>query len=218
MPRWLEIPIALITVILLAPVYLFVILLIMLDSPGNPFFVQERVGLNGRRFHMLKFRKMAPFESREGVSVTMRRDPRLTRVGRFLEAAKLDEIPQFFNVLLGNMALVGPRPELPKFTNYHTDKWDAVLSVKPGVVGYAQIKNPCESILYPEGCVNPEAYYLEHILPEKLDIEIDYVNRRSTWLDFSIMIWVAFTLLHRIPQSFRINIQPYIREWAESNR
>ncbi|MBD3265548.1 hypothetical protein GF373_02665, partial [bacterium] len=97
----------------------------------------------------------------------------------------------------GNMALVGPRPELPRFTQHYKEKWEKVLSIRPGVIGYSQIKVPHETDLYPVDCLDHEAYYLEHILPEKLDNEIEYLQKKSTWLDFTILFRVTFSLLTR---------------------
>jgi lipopolysaccharide/colanic/teichoic acid biosynthesis glycosyltransferase len=165
--------------ILLAPLFLILIVLIKLDSSGPAFFRQVRVGRRRRLFGMWKFRKMHDRMPEQGPSITTRSDPRLTRVGRVLERTKLDELPQLFNVLVGDMSIVGPRPEVPKFVAFYPERWDEVLSVRPGIVGPSQFRFRNESHLYPEDCQDVEAYYTQHILPAKLALDADYVARNS---------------------------------------
>lgn len=195
MPRILELMIVIPALIILFPVYILLALLIMLSSPGNPFFLQPRVGKNGQIFQMIKFRKMARHESRDGIGVTTMHDKRLTLIGKFLVRFKMDELPQFINVLKGDMALIGPRPEIEKFTKFYPEKWDTVLSVKPGILGYAQIVCPHEEELYPDDCADPEMFYVSNILPEKLDREIEYIQRKSTIFDLGIFIRVSIIFL-----------------------
>jgi lipopolysaccharide/colanic/teichoic acid biosynthesis glycosyltransferase len=195
MPRALEIVICIVALFLLAPLFLVLMLAIVLDSPGWPFFLQQRVGKNGRLFQMIKFRKMPRFVPKDGKGITTANDIRLTRMGRMLERFKFDELPQFFNVVSGSMSLVGPRPEIPRFTAHYPEKWQKVLSVRPGVVGYSQINVPHETDLYPPDCLDHEAYYIEHILPDKLDNEIEYIARKSAYLDFFVLFKVSVSLL-----------------------
>lgn len=195
MNRFFELVIVIPVLIVLMPVYLILACIIMLTSPGNPFFVQPRVGQNRSLFPMLKFRKMAATESTNGIGVTTMHDERLTGIGKWLARFKLDELPQFINVLKGDMALVGPRPELEKFVSHYPELWDKVLQVKPGIIGYAQTYCPHEEELYPEFCSDPEAFYINRILPQKLEMELEYVERRSTWLDLKILVHVSIKFI-----------------------
>jgi lipopolysaccharide/colanic/teichoic acid biosynthesis glycosyltransferase len=175
-----------VALVLLAPVFLAVAVLIKLDSRGPVFFRQVRVGRNRSTIRMWKFRKMYHEMPVQGPSLTGRHDPRLTRVGRVLERTKLDELPQLFNVLAGDMSLVGPRPEVPRFVGGQPE-WDAVLAVKPGIVGPSQLVFRNESELYPDGCRDVEGYYVQHILPPKLAIDAAYAARWTVWGDLVIM-------------------------------
>jgi len=195
MRRFAEIVLTLFVLLLLAPVFIIICTLIVCTSPGNPFFAQTRVGKNGKHFQIYKFRKMDIQEPENGVGVTVLSDRRLNRVGRWLERFKLDELPQFFNVLQGDMAYIGPRPEIPKFVEYYKDKWSIVHSVKPGVLGYAQTICSHEGELYPPNCTDPESFYLQQILPAKLDAEISYVQSKRFWRDLSIFIRVSAKFL-----------------------
>ncbi len=203
MKRLFEILFVSVILLFLSPVFIVISALIVLTSPGNPFFSQTRVGKNGKQFSIYKFRKMAASESTNGVGVTLLDDQRMTTMGRILERFKLDELPQFFNVLQGDMSIIGPRPEIPKFVQYYQDKWKVVHSVKPGIFGYAQTICSHEGQLYPENCKDPEAFYVHNILPEKLDAEIMYVNNKSVKTDCFLFVSVAFKFLF---ESLRITL------------
>jgi lipopolysaccharide/colanic/teichoic acid biosynthesis glycosyltransferase len=181
---------AAVLLLLSAPVLVFVAILIKLDSSGPVFFAQERVGRRGRRFRMLKFRKMFDHVNGwSGPGLTTRYDPRVTRVGSWLERTKLDELPQLFNVLLGDMSLVGPRPETPRFTGEpYQALWERVLRVRPGLFGPNQITHRNESELFPDDCVDVDQYYVEHILPGKLEVDAAYAERKSLWYDLWILL------------------------------
>lgn len=206
MKRIAEIVLALIILLILSPVFIVICTLIFCASPGNPFFVQTRIGKNGRKFDIYKFRKMDVKEPSDGVSVTLTSDQRLNTVGRCLERFKLDELPQFFNVLQGDMTFIGPRPEIPKFVQYYEDKWKTVHSVKPGIFGYAQTICSHEGQLYPKDCADPESFYVYHILPSKLEVEIDYVKNKSLFGDIKIFCSVAVKFLF---ESLRITYKQF---------
>lgn len=195
MPRWIEWIIAFLLLIALSPLLLLIMLAIVIDSPGWPLFFQRRVGLQGSYFWMIKFRKMHNSVPKEGKGITTQNDVRLTRVGRILERFKLDELPQILNVLFGDMALVGPRPEIPKFTLQYPEKWQEVLKIRPGIVGYSQVVTPHENDLYPPDCFDHEKYYIDKILPSKLDEEIQYTKKRSLRLDLKILLHVSYSLV-----------------------
>jgi lipopolysaccharide/colanic/teichoic acid biosynthesis glycosyltransferase len=189
--RILDVSLASIGLFIGAPLFLIIAILIKLDTRGPVFFRQSRVGRHRSRFLMWKFRKMPVDLPKQGPSLTTRFDTRLTRMGRILERTKLDELPQLLNVLWGEMSVVGPRPEVEKFIQHYPEKWDTVLSVKPGVFGLNQLRNRNESELYPPGCDDPEAFYVEAILPDKLAIDADYARAAGPWLD----LWLVFRCL-----------------------
>jgi lipopolysaccharide/colanic/teichoic acid biosynthesis glycosyltransferase len=172
-----------------APLFLAIAVAIKRDTPGPVFFRQMRVGRHRRPFSMWKFRKM-PHDLREqGPLLTARDDRRLTRVGFWLERTKLDELPQLLNVLTGDMSVVGPRPEVPKFVDRATPElWDRVLSVKPGIFGPNQIRFRNEADLYPPDCADVEDFYLRHILPEKLLVDARYAHDAGWVGDLSLLL------------------------------
>lgn len=186
--RLFDLAVTIPALIVLAPVFVLIAVLIKLDSRGPIFFRQVRVGRNRRLFRMWKFRKMYHHLPLQGPNLTLRRDSRLTRIGRLLERTKLDELPQFFNVLAGDMSLVGPRPEVPPFVAHYPEKWDVVLSVTPGIFGPCQIRFRNESELYPPDCADVESYYVQHILPAKLAIDAEYASRFSLLGDARTLI------------------------------
>jgi lipopolysaccharide/colanic/teichoic acid biosynthesis glycosyltransferase len=184
---------ALIGLIILAPVFAVVAILVKLDSPGPVFFRGERVGQDGSIFHILKFRSMVSDAASKGAAITCRRDPRVTQVGRWLRKTKLDETPSLINVLRGEMSLVGPRPEAPSWVERYTPRQRAVLSVKPGITGLAQIKYRSEEELL--SGIDLEAEYLK-IMNDKLTIDLGYVENRSIVLDISIL-WNTVIVLFK---------------------
>jgi lipopolysaccharide/colanic/teichoic acid biosynthesis glycosyltransferase len=160
---------------------------IKLTSRGPVFFRQERIGRGFRPFRIYKFRSMVQDGPKRGSLVTFGNDPRITSVGRFLRASKIDELPQLINVLLGDMSLVGPRPEVRKYVEmFHTDFQD-VLRVRPGITDPASIKFRHEAEILGRA-QDPEREYVEHILPEKIRLAKDYVRNASVWRDFVIML------------------------------
>jgi lipopolysaccharide/colanic/teichoic acid biosynthesis glycosyltransferase len=180
--------------LLLALPITLIVVLIRIDSPGPGFYRVRRIGFRGREFKMLKFRKM--HDDAEGPALTTKDDERFTRFGRFLANSKLDEVPQLWNVVKGQMSLVGPRPEDPSFVEEWANEYDTILEVRPGVTGLSQIAFAKESeILDPEDSVR---HYLTSILPQKVRIDQLYARRRSLLMDGRILVWtVAAVLLRR---------------------
>ncbi len=160
----------------LSPLLLLLAVLVKLDSRGPVFFRQRRIGKDGHPFWIVKFRTMVDNAYTLGSRLTHKHDPRITRVGQVLRWLKLDELPQLWNVLKGDMSLVGPRPEDPHFVHMYTPEQRAVLSVRPGVVGPNQILGRNEIEKYPDDCIDTERYYVEHIMPEKLATDLEYVR------------------------------------------
>ncbi len=184
--RLFDIICALIGLILLSPFFAAIAIAIKMDSPGSVFFRQGRMGLGGLSFRIFKFRTMVTHAEKLGTAITVNRDNRITRVGRVLRNLKLDEIPQLLNVLVGHMSLVGPRPELPRYREYYSGDFESVLTVRPGITDPASIKFHDESSLL-DGQNDPETFYIEKILPEKLKIACNYLKRASLLLDFQII-------------------------------
>ncbi len=179
---------ALAGLLVVSPVFAIISALIKLDTRGPVFFRQERAGPNGTTFRIFKFRTMIVGAYRSGARLTVKRDPRITAVGHFLRWSKLDELPQLLNVLLGDMSFVGPRPEDPYFTNFYAPQFRDVLSVKPGIIGPSQMDGRDEVEKYPEGCENVEEFYIQHILPEKLQRDLDYVRNSTFWGDVRFLV------------------------------
>jgi len=181
-------------VLCLLPVFILLAVLIKLDSPGPVFFRQKRAGRNGKLFEIFKFRTMVQGAYLMGSRLTVKRDPRITRLGRFLRWSKLDELPQLFNVLLGDMNLIGPRPEDPHFVKCYTPQQRGVLSVRPGIVGPSQIFGRDEVEDYPEGLRDTEGFYVEHILPAKLQRDLEYVCTATFFSDLRLLVrgvWIT---------------------------
>lgn len=171
---------------ILSPLLAVVSAMIKRDSPGPVIFRQQRVGLRGETFDILKFRTMRASE--DGAQVTASGDPRITRVGQWLRSTKLDELPQLVNVVRGEMGLVGPRPELPRFVaQWPEQDRDLLLSVRPGITDPASIVFRRESELL-AAQADPERYYVDVLLPQKVGLYRDYVDRRSVGTDVVIVL------------------------------
>ncbi len=173
--------------IVLAPLMLAVALWIKIDSPGPVLFRQARVGRGGKLFDILKFRSMRVDTAAQGPQLTVGDDPRITRAGAWLRKYKIDEFPQFVNVVLGDMSLVGPRPEVPRYVKlYPTAVRDLVLSVRPGITDTASIAYRDESEILRRSA-DPERTYVEQVLPAKLELSQRYVRERSLAGDLAII-------------------------------
>lgn len=180
--------------IFLSPLFIVIAVWIKLDSTGEVFFRQKRVGLHGRIFEILKFRTMIAEAPKQGLQITVGQDNRITRCGYILRKYKLDELPQLINVLIGDMSLVGPRPEVPRYIAEYTKRErDIVLSVRPGITDNASIAYRDESSVLAQAS-SPEETYIQEILPIKISYYIDYVHNRSLWNDF-IIIWRTFAAI-----------------------
>jgi lipopolysaccharide/colanic/teichoic acid biosynthesis glycosyltransferase len=196
--RCFDLTLAVGALLVLAPVMLITAVWIKIDSRGPVLFRQDRVGLNGKLFAIYKFRTMvADHEHVRHSGITVGADPRITRAGSLLRKYKLDELPQFINVLRGEMSLVGPRPEVPRYVATYPPKTrDQVLSVRPGITDLASIAYRNESELLGRA-ENPEAFYVQVILPKKLDICLQYIATRSLWLDITIIWRTILAILGR---------------------
>jgi lipopolysaccharide/colanic/teichoic acid biosynthesis glycosyltransferase len=183
MKRLIDILASSLGIVLLAPVWIVAASLVKLTSRGPVFFRQERIGRGFRPFRIYKFRSMVQDAHEQGSQVTFGADPRITTVGRFLRATKIDELPQLFNVLVGDMSLVGPRPEVPKYVEMFREDYAEVLRVRPGITDPASIKYRNEADILGRAA-DPEKEYVERVLPEKIRLGKEYVKNSSLWLDF----------------------------------
>lgn len=177
--------------LVLSPLFLVLAVWIPLDSQGPVFYRQTRVGRGGRDFRIFKFRTMRVGADKGSLVTIGGRDPRVTRVGAFLRRLKLDELPQLLNVLVGDMSLVGPRPEVRKYVDLYTPEQLHVLDVRPGMTDAASIKYRNESELLGQ-VEDPEDYYIHVVMPDKLAINLYYVRNHSFWGDIKLIfktIW-----------------------------
>jgi lipopolysaccharide/colanic/teichoic acid biosynthesis glycosyltransferase len=195
MKRLFDVVASSMALVLLSPILFVIALAIKLESRGPVLFRQTRVGKNRRPFTMYKFRKFPISYDGQGPSVTLVDDYRLTRIGRVLERLKFDELPQFLNVLKGEMSVVGPRPETPNFVEHYSESDYRVLTVKPGIFGINQLLFRREAELYPEG-VDPEDFYVTEIMPKKLANDIEYIQRTSFVTDLVLLLRCVWNVVY----------------------
>ncbi|MBX2932320.1 MAG: sugar transferase [Chitinophagaceae bacterium] len=190
--RFFDIVFALFGMIILSPLFILIALCIKCTSKGSIFFKQRRVGKNNIDFKLYKFRTMYVQAETKGQLTVGGRDNRITTVGYYLRKFKLDELPQLVNVLLGQMSLVGPRPEVRKYVNYYTNEQLQVLNVLPGITDYASIafRNENELLAKAE---NPEEFYIQHIMPQKIELNRKFIEQRTLKNYFSILFATILT-------------------------
>ena len=186
MIRFFDFILSLVGLVVLAPIFIVLAIWIKIDSKGPVFYKQVRVGRNGIDFGLFKFRSMVVDADKKGLITVGGRDPRITRSGYFIRKYKLDELPQLINVLLGDMSLVGPRPEVRKYVELYTDEQQKVLSVKPGITDYASIEYMDENEVLGESN-DPEKTYIEEIMPEKIKYNMKYIQNKNVSEYFKII-------------------------------
>lgn len=177
---------SLIALILLSPFLILIGLMISIESKGGPFFMQQRVGLNKRPFRLIKFRSMVASSEVKGQLTVGNSDPRITKSGKFIRRFKIDELPQLINVLIGQMSIVGPRPEVSKYVELYDENQIKVLSVRPGLTDYASIEYIDEDKLLGEA-KDPESLYIDEIMPAKLKLNLKYINDKGMLTDLKII-------------------------------
>ncbi len=187
MKRLLDLTISIIVTIIISPLLLLLALVIKVDSTGPVFYLQERIGKNRVPFRIFKFRTMYVNADKQGLLTVGERDARITRVGVLLRKYKLDELPQLFNVMVGNMSLVGPRPEVRKYVDLYSEEQLKVLRVKPGITDYASIEYANENQLL-GNVSNPEEVYVNEIMPAKLLLNLKYIEEQSLMTDLMILL------------------------------
>jgi lipopolysaccharide/colanic/teichoic acid biosynthesis glycosyltransferase len=180
-------------ILVLAPIFLAIAVWIKVDSPGSVFFRQVRVGQFGKEFRIYKFRTMVTNAEALGKQITVGEDPRITDCGRFLRKYKLDELPQLFNVLKGDMSLVGSRPEVPKYVALYTPEQLKVLELPPGITDLASIRFRNESELLAQA-ENPEEFYVKEIMPQKLELNKQYLAQANLIFDLYIILQTLWRL------------------------
>lgn len=187
MKRLFDVGCCVLGLIVLAPILLLIALLIRTDSKGPILYVQERIGLNGRPFYIFKFRTMGMDADKKGLLTVGGKDPRVTRIGYYLRRYKLDELPQLFNVLKGDMSLVGPRPEVKKYVDIYSSSQREVLTVKPGITDYASIVFVDENDILAKSA-DPEQAYIQEIMPAKLALNRKYIAEKGLLTDLRIIL------------------------------
>ena len=173
--------------IVLSPVLIIIAIKIKAGSDGPVFFKQIRVGQSGKEFEILKYRTMVVDAEKLGKQITVGNDNRITKIGSFLRKYKLDELPQLINVFKGDMSLVGPRPEVPRYVKLYNEEQKKVLEVKPGITDLASIRYRDENDLL-GGVENPEEFYINTIMPDKLALNLEYIRKNNIVFDIYIIL------------------------------
>lgn len=186
---------AFIVVICFSWLFIILSLLILLTSKGGAFYRQIRVGKDGKEFGLLKFRSMRVNADKSG-QITIGNDNRVTSIGKFIRKYKLDELPQLFNILLGHMSVVGPRPEVPKYVKLYSIEQLKVLSVKPGLTDYASLEYLDEQKILGEA-EDPDKAYIEEVMPAKLKLNLKYIEDRNFWVDLRLIFQTIFGIFRR---------------------
>lgn len=193
--RFFDVTAAGIGLLLLSPVWLLLVVLIRLDSKGPAFYRAARVGREGKLFRLYKFRSMVVDADQQGPGITSAADRRVTRIGVFLRRSKLDELPQLWNVLKGEMSLVGPRPEDPRYVALYTPAQRAVLQARPGITSAASLTYRHEERLL--SGPDWETIYRQDVMPSKLAIDLAYLQTRTVWTDLRLIVQTILAICQR---------------------
>lgn len=205
MKRVFDIAFSLLGLLVLAPLFVVLAIVISATSPGGVFYRGVRVGQYGKPFRIFKFRTMIKDAEAKGKWNVGDNDERITPIGHFLRNTKLDELPQLINVLIGDMSLVGPRPELQIYVDMYTEREKPILDLKPGVTDWASIANFDQYKVFTKAG-DPDEAYLEHIRPLKLELQLYYREHRSFLCDTRIMLWTIYKVVSRsekLPRDIR---------------
>ena len=185
--RLFDIVFSVVGLVVLSPVLLVLAVVVKVSDGGAVLYRQARVGQFGKAFRIVKFRTMVVDAERVGLGITKDGDPRITRVGRFLRKTKLDELPQLWNVLRGEMSFVGPRPEVPQYVAKYTLEQRRVLELKPGITDLATLEFRNEEVLL-RGAADTEEFYVRYCVPRKVELNLAYAARASVWEDTKIIL------------------------------
>ena len=214
MKRFIDIIVSALGLLILSPVLLILSLLVVIDSPGGVFFRGVRVGLDGKDFRIFKFRSMVPDCEGKGKWNVGDNDSRITRMGHFLRKSKLDELPQLINVLIGDMSLVGPRPELRYYIDMYTEEDMPILKIKPGITDWASITNFEQFKGFTEAA-DPDEYYVRYVRPLKLKLQRYYAAHHSLGDDFRCIFWTVYKVVSR-SQKLPKEIAAIVEEYQKS--
>ncbi len=195
MTRIFDILLATLGLVILSPLLIFVYVAIVLESRGGGFYRQERTGRYGKPFRLIKFRSMYVNADKHGLITVGGHDNRITRVGYYIRKYKIDELPQLINVVKGDMSIVGPRPEVKKYTDLYTEEQCKILDIRPGITDYASIKYVDENEILGTSD-NPERTYIEHIMPDKIKLNMIYISQNGIKEYFKI-IFLTLTNIAR---------------------
>ena len=186
MIRFFDIIFSIIGLVILSPIFIVLYLLIRIESKGGGFYSQERIGKNGKPFKLYKFRSMRIGSDKKGLITIGEKDNRITKTGFILRKYKLDELPQLWNVFIGDMSLVGPRPEVKKYTDLYTEEQKQVLQVRPGITDWASIKYVDENKILGES-EDPDEAYVNLIMPNKIKLNMVYIQNQTLGEYFKII-------------------------------
>lgn len=194
MIRFFDVVFSGIGLILLSPLFFVLYVLIRLESKGGGFYAQERIGKDGAPFMLYKFRSMRQDADKGSLITVGGHDPRITKMGYFIRKYKLDELPQLWNVFIGDMSLVGPRPEVEKYTRLYTPEQRMVLSVVPGITDWASIEYVDENVILGQA-EDPDKAYIEKIMPDKIKYNMKYINHKSIGEYFKIIFMTFWSIV-----------------------
>jgi len=196
MIRFFDFLFSLLGIVLLSPLLIIIYFLIILESKGGGFYTQQRVGLNGIDFKLYKFRSMGVGSDKKGLITIGGNDARITKIGFFIRKYKIDELPQLFNVLIGDMSLVGPRPEVRKYVELYTNEQRRVLEVKPGITDYASIEYANENEILGLA-LDPDKKYIQEIMPAKIELNIKYIENKRLKEYFKIIFLTFYKIVSK---------------------
>lgn len=202
MKRLFDLFVSILGLIILSPFIIFISIIIILSSKGPIFYISNRIGKNEILFKLIKFRTMLPNSDKKGSLNVRLNDTRVTRIGKVLRATKLDEIPQLFNVLIGHMSLVGPRPDVKAYTDLYSKEEKKILSLKPGMTDWASLVNAFQYKEFNK-VDDPDTYFLEKIRPNKVKLQLYYLTNNNFILDIEILIWtflIVFLRVKKLPR------------------
>lgn len=194
MIRFFDLLFSLVGIVLLSPLLIIVYVVIIIESKGGGFYTQQRVGLNGLDFKLYKFRSMAVGSDKKGLITVGGNDARITQIGLFIRKFKIDELPQLFNVLIGDMSLVGPRPEVRKYVDLYTNVQRKVLNVKPGITDYASIEYANENEILGKAD-DPDKMYIDEIMPAKIELNIKFIENKGLKEYFNIIFLTFYKIV-----------------------
>ncbi len=197
MKRMFDIILSIILILIFSPLFLVISFFIKLSSKGPIFYISERIGKDGKIFKLLKFRSMKPNSDKSGSFNVAINDSRVTKIGKILRSTKLDEIPQLFNVLCGEMSFVGPRPDIKFYTEMYTKEENKILSLKPGITDWASLVLAFQ-YKYFSKATDPDSFFLENIRPQKIKLQLYYLSNHSFIVDLEILFWTFLILVLNI--------------------